>query len=307
MGQILDSLLGGDPVMQVDVDFQNATPRGENHEETDAVNEVNKFMTQGRPALHAIELYEGNGEVIRQAMSNSSNPEALEKAFDAIQPNITTIKTFYTLAQMLGPLVQRTVAFLGSSDHYLEQFTRYPALARALGELLVFIYDFDQHKMMKPDVQNDFSFYRRILPKMAGKRQPVVGETDAGLISMFIAQSVPLTHAVGFHLSQNGVDPLPLAKLANLCCGMLQRQTIHNPDVQILALKIMTTSIVLYDRAAFSGAFSNASPIKMRRCATAIARFGGAQTGSFRNSVKYASIHFNDPSTPDSLKAALGD
>lgn len=45
-----------------------------------------------------------------------------------------------------------------------------------------------KRQMMKPDVQNDFSFYRRILPKMAGKRQPVVGETDAGLISMFIAQ-----------------------------------------------------------------------------------------------------------------------
>ena len=42
--------------------------------------------------------------------------------------------------------------------------------------------------MMKSDIQNDFSFYRRILPKMAGKRQAVVGETDAGLISMFIAQ-----------------------------------------------------------------------------------------------------------------------
>lgn len=122
-----------------------------------------------------------------------------------------------------------------------------------------------------------------------------------------IEQSVPLTHAVGFHLSQNGVDPLPLAKLANVCCGMLQRQAINSADGQIFVLKIMTTAIVLYDRAAFTGAFSNASPIKMRRCATAITRFGGAQTSSFRNSVKYASIHFNDAATPDSLKAALGD
>lgn len=127
------------------------------------MNEVNKFMTvsaaetariarlparpltpaverwqQARPALHAIEQYEGCGEVIRQvrgpcslfpgpdprswrawvrprrrashprvcrpcqAMSNSSNQEMQEKAFDAIQGNIATIKGFYTLAQALG-------------------------------------------------------------------------------------------------------------------------------------------------------------------------------------------------------------
>lgn len=271
------------------------------------MNEVNKFLSVALPALRAIESYEGCGDVIRTAMSNSSNVAAQEKAFDAMQTNVATIKTFYQLAQNLGPLVQRTVAFLGSSDQYFEQFTRYPALARALGELLVFIYDFDQQKMMKPDVQNDFAFYRRLLPKMAGKRQPVVSETDAGLISMFIAQSVPLTHAVGFHLSQNGVDPLPLAKLANVCCGMLQRQTINDQNSQILVLKIMTAAIVLYDRAAFVGAFSNASPIKMRRCANVITRFGGAQRDTFRNSVKYSSIHFNDASTPDALKAVLGD
>lgn len=294
--------------MQVDVDFQtDASPHGENHEEMDAVNEVNKFLSVATPALRAIETYEGCGEVIRTAMSNSSNAAAQEKAFDAMQPNVATIKSFYTLAQTLGPLVQRTVAFLGSSDQYFEQFTRYPALARALGELLAFIYDFDQQKMMKPDIQNDFSFYRRILPKMAGKRQAVVSETDAGLISMFIAQSVPLTHAVGFHLSQNGVDTLPLAKLANVCCGMLQRQVIHDQSAQILVLKIMTAAIVLYDRATFTGAFSNASPIRMRRCANMIMRFGGAQRDNFRNSVKYSSIHFNDASTPESLKAALGD
>jgi hypothetical protein len=42
--------------------------------------------------------------------------------------------------------------------------------------------------MMKPDLQNDFSFYRRMLPKIVNKRQVNVSETDAGVISMFIAQ-----------------------------------------------------------------------------------------------------------------------
>jgi len=175
----------------------------------------------------------------------------------------------------------------------------------ALGELLAFIYDFDQQKMMKPDIQNDFSFYRRLLPKMAGKRQAVVSETDAGMISMFIAQSVPLTHAVGVHLASTHVDALPLGKLANVCCGMLNRAVILDQNLQILVLKIMTAAIVLYDRASLVGAFSNASPIKMRRCAQAITRFGGTQRDTFRNSVKYSSIHFND--APDSVKAVLGD
>jgi hypothetical protein len=44
-------------------------------------------------------------------------------------------------------VIQRALALLGTSDEYLTQFQRHAALARALGNLVVFIYEFDQQKV----------------------------------------------------------------------------------------------------------------------------------------------------------------
>jgi len=39
------------------------------------------------------------------------------------------------------------------------------ALAKQLAMLLDFILEFDQRRMMRPHLSNDFSYYRRLLPK----------------------------------------------------------------------------------------------------------------------------------------------
>lgn len=39
------------------------------------------------------------------------------------------------------------------------------ALVKQLGNMLVFVIDFDQKRLECPQLSNDFAFYRRLLPK----------------------------------------------------------------------------------------------------------------------------------------------
>ena len=87
--------------------------------------------------------------------------------------------------------------------------------------LLSFPYMFSHSnaQMMKPELQNDFSFYRRALGSKAVEQLPKPVQPDvAQVISMWVAQNLPMT------VSITNNDPLPLAALANICCGMILRQ-----------------------------------------------------------------------------------
>ncbi len=72
---------------------------------------------------------------------------------------------------------------------------RKQALARQIGEVIEFALKFDGIKMMKPAIQNDFSYYRRSM----GKRELdelTVSSEDANTISLFLAASSPMINVL---------------------------------------------------------------------------------------------------------------
>eukprot|EP00608_Synchroma_pusillum_P000975 CAMPEP_0198427438 /NCGR_PEP_ID=MMETSP1452-20131203/5912_1 /TAXON_ID=1181717 /ORGANISM="Synchroma pusillum, Strain CCMP3072" /LENGTH=302 /DNA_ID=CAMNT_0044147815 /DNA_START=64 /DNA_END=972 /DNA_ORIENTATION=- len=302
MGALLDTLLGSDPVMNVTVPFDGEAAG----EQTGPVAEALAYLeTQGRPALEAIKSY-GNGgqEYIRHALSNQKDEQAQLTAFDAISPNIKTIQSFHTAAEELARRIMALLPRLNA----VAQFQQDPNAARALGELLLFMYEFDGCKMQTPDLQNDFSFYRRVLSKASQHRTPPVTEAEANVVSMFIAQAVPLTASVATVMVNENADPTPVAKLANLCCGMVQRSATSGEGERLKVLTVMVACIVLYDRVNRAGAFNpSASPVKMRRCAAILGRIEGADRDLLRNSIKYSTVHYSDPTTPDGVRSLLGD
>lgn len=73
--------------------------------------------------------------------------------------------------------------------------SRKQALARQIGEVIEFALKFDGIKMMKPAIQNDFSYYRRSM----GKRELdelTVSSEDANTISLFLAASSPMINVL---------------------------------------------------------------------------------------------------------------
>jgi predicted RNA-binding protein (virulence factor B family) len=68
----------------------------------------------------------------------------------------------------------------------------------------------------------------------------------------------------------------------------------------------MTTSILFYDHIQPQGAFVKGSKIGIKASVKVIRENGGAQMESYLNSLKFASIHYNDESTPKAIKAVFG-
>jgi hypothetical protein len=66
---------------------------------------------------------------------------------------------------------------------FRQAIVRHTQLARVVGEILDFALKFDEIKMMKSALQNDFSYYRRSMGKRNFDELPVSDE-DANLIRL---------------------------------------------------------------------------------------------------------------------------
>ena len=70
------------------------------------------------------------------------------------------------------------------------------AIAKRLAEVFDFVLKFDELKMLRPGLQNDFSFYRRSLGKHAQDPNLLVKDDDASFISLFLAAHIPMMTAL---------------------------------------------------------------------------------------------------------------
>ncbi len=119
--------------------------------------------------------------------------------------------------------------------------------------------------MRKPELQNDFSFYRRSLgsSRLAGLATPVSSD-NANVVSNWIAYSLPMLNLIK---SKNvgAVTARPLGNLCNALCGMLSRAGacelagLERPR----AVQHMLAALLLYDRSSPAGAFISSSPLKV--------------------------------------------
>ncbi|CAM9142081.1 unnamed protein product [Ectocarpus sp. 13 AM-2016] len=146
-------------------------------------------------AIQLVQQYEGCSALIRQqSMSAPEDTELQSAVTKALLPNIQKIKTFFDLArdvEQLTPALLRRLAGLGS-------IVEAPLLACMLTELLQAVLEWDQLKMMRPQIQNDFATYRRYFSRLKREQEAgllselPVADTDANVISMFIAEAIAL-------------------------------------------------------------------------------------------------------------------
>ena len=113
--------------------------------------------------------------------------------------------------------------------------------------------------MLKPDIQNDFSFYRRSLgsKSLVDAPQPISADT-ANVVSMWLAQNLPMTASI-----RRETNAVAIGNLANLCCGMIVRDACQDPIETAKVLRIMVASAVVYDRLTNHGVFSPHSIVKV--------------------------------------------
>jgi len=174
-------------------------------------------------------------------------------------------------------------------------------------------------KMTNPAIQNDFSYYRRILNriKLSNKRDAgiTVGDELANAMSLFFAYPTPMMNSLiktttsminESTISNEGVSKF-LARLTN-SCYMLANDSKKSlsPQVSMLCFRTITGAVILYDHVNPKGAFHKKSPIHIKGSVTVLKAWSGEEkTDSLVNALRFNTVHLNEDETPGAVKALL--
>ncbi|KAG0267615.1 Protein fam49a, partial [Mortierella polycephala] len=291
-------------VPDVQLDFENESMTDEDLESYATAMKLLEPTTQ---LLDLIRSYQGCGEYIRQAIGSSS-PEIEANTWKQLTPEVTKLKEFYNYAKSIENCLPQILATLciGDINRNLEM---HQPLARILCHLLDFVFEFDSIKMRTPQIQNDFSYYRRCLSKGKlandGDLRSAMDEDElANRLSMFYAGPTPMLTIVTDVTTRLAVEEQfgrsiseCLATLAAVCAHIVSNNSKkpQRPETMAFCLRVMVISIVVYDHIDPQGAFAKGSPINIKSSVKTIQTYSNAdEAKTLLHALKYSSKHLND-------------
>ncbi|KAG0067809.1 Protein fam49a [Podila epicladia] len=154
--------------------------------------------------------------------------------------------------------------------------------------------------MKTPQIQNDFSYYRRCLSR--GKLsnevdlKSAMNEDElANHVSMFYAYPTPMLKTC-------------LSTLASVCYHTVSnsKKKPQRPETTAFCLRVMVIAIIIYDHIDPQGAFGKSSPINIKSSVKAIHSHGqSTDTPNLISALRYNTKHLNDASTSKSIKTLI--
>lgn len=310
--------------VDVFVDFENAQP---SPAEAETYRTVEEVIKESKTVLKDMQSYKGAMAEIREAINNPHSDEAQMKAWTATLEHVGNLKSYYDFSKKLETVVSLLLADLCSNDmSSMEHLEQQQALVRQFAELLDFTLAFDEAKMVTPSVQNDFSYYRRRANHMKLSQEGTNGEAATGDIalssevqgrmSLFFAESRPMMKCVSEttrkFVSEHKEIPVEittetLAKMAAVCRVMIStpeyRERFANSETVMFVIRVMVGVLILYDHVHPNGAFAKNPNIDMEKFIRVLKTH--AANTNLLDALRYTSLHFNDSTTPDSIKKSL--
>ncbi|KAI7849889.1 hypothetical protein BDC45DRAFT_263917 [Circinella umbellata] len=331
MGQILSSfnIRGGDAIVpDLGFDIENAKP---SPDEADLYNQLTVLLVQPAPSLlESLKNYRSASDFIRDAIA-SPTPENEDKAWDAVSPTVDMLRDFYEYASELEENIPRLLSVLCQGD-VNKNLEKHQGLTKLFADILDFVFEFDYWKMRNPTLQNDFSYYRRMLQRgrygrasdesVSDLRSAMLEDDQANRISLFIAYPTPMLKRV-IDTSTEFVTKNRLQKSVSDCLAALWSTCYHTvnkkgaqkssqrPEVSTFFLKVMVVSIILYDHIDSHGAFTKNSPINIKHSVKIIQNnvqvpsAEKSSTSNLMSALRYNSKHLNDDSTPKAIKNVM--
>eukprot|EP00343_Euplotes_focardii_P007205 CAMPEP_0205822042 /NCGR_PEP_ID=MMETSP0206-20130828/10824_1 /ASSEMBLY_ACC=CAM_ASM_000279 /TAXON_ID=36767 /ORGANISM="Euplotes focardii, Strain TN1" /LENGTH=268 /DNA_ID=CAMNT_0053117983 /DNA_START=129 /DNA_END=935 /DNA_ORIENTATION=- len=264
-------------------------------------------MAWNDEVMSKIEQYQSCQELARKAMSNATYENELE-AFQGLLESVAATATFFEQAKALEQTVPSLLLQIASppagEDDEKSAVIAQQALAKQLAQILDFGLRFDQVRMMRPHLSNDFSYYRRLLPKFNKHPDVRVKDDEASGMALFTAEHAPMTSCLSKAalkaLDKNEHVCLTLAILANSCARMVRLKKCK-PETNLFAVHAMTGAVVIYDNVHMFGAFHKKSPINIKGCVSLLKReFSKEEANPLLNAIRYSTKHFKD--APESLQ-----
>ncbi|KAJ1504017.1 Protein fam49a [Coelomomyces lativittatus] len=226
------------------------------------------------------------------------SPENDDHAWNAVLPCVTTLKSFFDFACKFEILIPEILNFFCEPSQNMidvrANMEKYQGSARAFAEYVSFCCQFDELKMSIPSIQNDFSFYRRVLSRTKTPLSQPLPVTDelANRMSLFYAYSTPMLKSlidqVTMYVSKHQLQ-LPIATCLMMLTGAFH-DTMHRLDPAWVpfALRVMTVCLVLFDHIHPHGLFSKQSDVNLRLYVKDIQTHGGTSATTLINILKFS-------------------
>lgn len=201
----------------------------------------------------------------------------------ALLPAVLLLKDLFDYSKELEALFPKLLVGLMKEDtagSTAPALATQQALAKQLADVLDFVLQFDDAKMINPGIQNDFSYYRRSLARLLLNKETaediVVKDELANRMSLFFASPTPmmkvLTDCTTAFVEEQGAQhnvtrdsvTIGLSLMANVCFEMVAKHKFTSVQTNMFCLRCMTGSIILVDHLSRLGAFHKKSLINVR-------------------------------------------
>jgi len=257
------------------INFEDPKP---SEEEEKVYAKVSEFFELAHTALRLLDDYKGCQDLARKAMSTPTHDNELA-AFEALLGVTSHISVFFDTAKQLEKVLpmllevlstppSQSVSVESKQEKSETSIPQHHAIAKQLGEVLDFTLRFDQTRMMRPYISNDFSYYRRLLPKFSKHHDIKVKDDEAGGMAMFTAEYIPMMKALcKSAIAMSNKNPHVgdvLSVFANSCYGMLKNNKYEKAETNLFIARAMTGACVLFDHVDVLGVFHKKSPIKIK-------------------------------------------
>jgi len=295
-----------------DIDFENAEPQSA--EERALWDEVTPLLEQVGDILEELASYKGCAEFIKLAVRTPSTENDVA-AWNAVVPAVNMLKRFFDFYAEFRDGLVKLLVFVCQDQPRLA-LSENLGVAKLIVRMFDFIIRFDELKMGKASIQNDFSFYRRSMNRM--KRgavelkvsSPPVNDEVANRMSLFFAYPNPFTKALIDEFLKNeqlteDASPKPelqvtFAIIANACKDIANE---HPPsdasrkEQNFTLFRAMVAAIMFYDYTSTEGVFVKKSQIDVVGCIMALKKYENDAT-DLLNTIRYGTKTFNSESTP---------
>jgi len=286
-------------------DFNAMDPQGD--EEKSTAKQIGESLADSDSLLEVLKAYSGCDEEIRKAL-NDPGAKSEQAAWKAVSKAVDTLYDFYQYSLAMEKAWPRLLAAV-CKDNPLEGVKQNLALTKQITLIFDFVFHFDEKKMITPAIQNDFSYYRRVLGRMRDKNTKLKVDEELGnKMSFFFAYPTPMMKVLIDATTEYDSSAKPrliagLSCLANLSLGNIQKNTLDDQKTMLL-LCCMTGCIILVDHLRDEGAFDKKSPIQIRQAITLLK--GKAPTTDFLvNSLRFTTLHLNDEATMPAITKLL--
>lgn len=301
----------------------NMAAEPQSDQERKIADSAAKLLEKAPEHLQQLQEYKGCEKYIRTALADPT-PETEKQAWHAVEKAVDVLYKFYKYGLGIEAILQDILPTVCASADPVAAVQSNQTLVRQLCEIFHFAFRFDELKMVNPAIQNDFSYYRRVLSRMrsgavkmneeGGKKKGKKGkkakeepedkvtEEIANKMSFFFAYPTPMMRVI-LDTTRNitsSAQLIPgLALIANVACNLVETNAVGiTGQGKMLLLCGMTGCIILVDHLEPNGgAFHKKSPVRIKNCITLLKNFTEQSTDFLLNSLRFTTLHLNDDST----------